>query len=360
MKAQFRSIATIMAKSFRDKIDDYKDTVFAIIGFGNLFRFNSNTKAMDAGVKLAQGRKFKTTTSNRNSPNNTVTPDLCIQLSETAAIVAEVKISFPKKQEHWIDDLNQLVSYDDKLANWWTSDLTIQNLCIVLLPHQTRSVMVNEFFTQKIAEGQIKFDRPFSIVEFNRSDQNNEHYFFRKVSGDIPVSEEKDTALKYGISVPTEKLMLHYEKHKLYDSKPPMPYLLHIIWENVILRSVSDSHNLAEVRKNSKIEVLTSVDNITKELYENCSFKGFNFDESEHQPRMPLTAWVRNSIASLVAFKYAEWINKDDGTCKIFFKRLDDVFESFIQLCSKHGIDIEDIEGSEVQIELFKDKESPT
>lgn len=360
MKAQFRSTATVMAKSFRDKIDDYKDTVFAIIGFGNLFRFNNKTKTMDNSIKLAQGRKFKTTALNRISPNNSVTPDLCIQLNSESAIIAEVKISFPKNQEHWIDDFNQLVSYDDNLANWWTSDLTIKNHSIVLLPHQTRSVMVNEYFAQKNAEGQVKFERPFSIVEFNRSDQNNEHYFFRKISGDIHASEEIDKALKYGIPVPTEKLMLHYEKHKLYDSKPPMPYLLYIIWENVILRSVTDSHDLSGVRKNSKIEVLTSVDDITKELYENCSFKGFNFDESEHQPKTPITSWVRNAIASLTAFKYAEWINKEEGTCKIYFKRLDDVFESFIQLCSDHGIDTEDIEGSAFQIDLFKDEKSPS
>lgn len=342
-----------MAKTFQDKVDDYKDTVFAIIGFGNLFRFNNKTKSMDENVKLSQGRKFKTSSSNRISPDNTVTPDLCIQLDNDNGIVSEVKISFPKNQEHWIDDFKQVMSYDDNLKNWWTSDSTIKNHNIVLLPHQSRSVIVDEYFKQKKKEGHIKFERPFSIVEFNRSDQSNGYYFFRKLSGEIKASEEIVQNLKYGIQVPTEKLMLHYEKHKLFDSRPPMPYLLHIIWENVILRFASDIQELTRIRK---IEISTSVESITKDLYENCSFKGFNFDESEHQPKVPLTSWVKDAINALIKFKYAEWKNKEEGSCKIIFKRFDDVFENFINLCLEYNIDTEDLEGSEHQEELFKSK----
>jgi hypothetical protein len=345
-----------MAKTFRDKVDDYKDTVFAIIGFGNLFRFDNKTQSMDESVKLAQGREFRTSSSNRISPDNIVTPDLCIQIGNDKGIAAEVKISFPKNQEHWADDFNQLMKYDDNLENWWTADSKIQNHDIVLLPHPSRSVMVEEYFQKQSSQGEVKFERPFSIVEFNRSDQSNGYYFFRKRSGEMKADEEIAEKLKYGIQVPTEKLMLNYEKHKLYDSKPPMPYLLHIIWESIILRFASDSQDLSQSRK-TKIEIVTSVEKITKELYDNCSFKGFNFDESDHQPKVPLTSWVRTAVHALVTFKYAEWINQSEGTCKIYFnKRLNDVFETFINLCLEHNIDTEDIEGSEYQEELFKSK----
>jgi len=42
----------------RDKIDDYKDTIFAITGFINLYRYDDNKKSMRSDVIVFQGRRL--------------------------------------------------------------------------------------------------------------------------------------------------------------------------------------------------------------------------------------------------------------------------------------------------------------
>lgn len=344
-----------MAKTFYEKGDDYKDTVFALIGFANFFRFDSDTRTMNENVKVAQGRRMQTSNLNKVSPGNVVTPDLIIQLDETKGVAAEVKISFPRNNDHWEDDFKQLLKYDDDLEGWWTENKKITNHDIVLLPHQSRAAAVEEYFREKTESGEITFERPFAIVEFNRSDQRNVYYFFRKMYGEITVSAELSNQLKYGIEVPLDILLSHYERHKIYDTKPPMPYFLLILWENVILRWASDKPEFERVRKNSKLTIGTNINAITKELYEYCSFKGFNFTEEEHQPKMPLKIWVIDAINSLVKFNFAKWLNQSEGTCEIYFKKYDEVYKLFVDKCMEYSIDVEDLEGSEYQAKLFRE-----
>ncbi len=340
-----------MPKTFLEKVDEYKDTVFAIIGFANLFRFDKTTNAMREEVKISQGRRMKTSSANKVSPDNTITPDLTIQVNEQNGVLAEVKISFPQNNEFWDDDFKQLLSYDDELENWWTDN--IRNHDIVLIPHQTRAIAVQEFYLKKKEEGSISFNRPFSIVEFARIHQAKGFFNFRKIFGEITASQEVSYSLKYGVPVPMEKLMLHYEKHKIYDSKPPMPHFLALLWENVILRWASERGEFRNLRKNSKLQIETNVDAITQELYEYCSFKGFNSGEEDYQPKMPLKSWVIEGINALVKFNLAEWINQNEGICKIIFKKMDAVFHKFIELCEEHGIDTEDLEMGNKQGNLF-------
>jgi hypothetical protein len=342
-----------MPKSFLEKIDDYRDSVFAIIGFANLFRFNSQTKDFNSNVKVAQGRKMRTSERNKICPDNTVTPDVLIQIDDAKGVVAEVKISFPNNQDFWVDDFRQLMKYDDDLTNWWTENLKVAHTNLVLLPHESRSVKVTEALQKKQQSGEIVLSRPFSIVEFHRSDQRKTFYFFRKIFGDIPAATEVSDSLKYGVQVPLDVLMLHYEKHKIYDSRPPMPYLLFIMWQDVISRWASEKPEFAGLRKNGKLVINATVDLIADEMYEYCSFKGFNYTEDENQYKVPLRNWVVDAIDALAKFQMAKWVKIEEGNCEIYFRKYGSIFEQFVDKCIEHNIDIADVEGVEYQPELF-------
>jgi len=54
------------------------------------------------------GRRMATSTENRISPSNVVTPDCVVQFQESQGLVAEAKLGLPRNEEIWDDDIKQL------------------------------------------------------------------------------------------------------------------------------------------------------------------------------------------------------------------------------------------------------------
>jgi len=339
-------------KSFEERINDYTDSIFAIIGFVNLFRFDDATQTTREDIKIFQGRRMQTSSSNKISPNTEVTPDFCIQDSNNKGIVGEVKKSFPKKQDFWMDDFKQLMSYDDDLLNWLTDSGKIDDHEIVLLPEQSRARAVIRYFEEH-KDKDIKFTKNFIIIEFNRNDQAEAYFFFRKEYGSFKYFSVIDSRLEEGVMVPLIKLMPIYEKIKLYDSRPPLPYLIFLIWENVIMLRASTDEHFASLRRNSKLPIDITIDEIVEELHDNYSFKKLNAGNSSHQPKVPTKSWVKESINALVSFKLAKWKDESLGECTVYFKKFTNTLKTFIDLCTGQKLDIET---EEKQMELFDKK----
>ncbi len=342
------------SKKFQEQIDDYKDSICAIIGFMNLFRFDDNTKKMRKDIKVAQGRRMKTSASNRITPDNEVTPDLCVQGPSNKGVVGEVKKSFPANQDLWKDDFAQLMSYDDDLLNWLTTSGKLDDHEIVLLPEQSRSRTVKKYFEDRNGT-EIKFTKNFIIVEFNRNDQAKGYFFFRKEYGTFKYFKDVDAKLEQGVPVPLDKLFLSYEKIKLYDSKPPLPYLLHLMWENIILLRASDDKGFSALRKNSKLPIDITVDQIVDELHDNYSFKSLNADNGAHQPKVPVKSWIKEAINALISFDLAEWKNEPCGECTVYFKKFGDTLKTFIDLCIENKVGTS---SDEKQMDLFENKKT--
>ena len=91
-------------QSVLDDIDDYQDSVFAIIGFANFYRYDDDTKTIRDDVLVFQGRRLtpspaKAINSDGN-PVEFVTPDVGILLPANTGVLAEVKKSFPADEQH--------------------------------------------------------------------------------------------------------------------------------------------------------------------------------------------------------------------------------------------------------------------
>jgi hypothetical protein len=272
---------------------------------------------------------MRTSGANRVSPENEVTPDLCICDLEKNGIIGEVKRSFPRNHDYWIEDFKQLMKYDDKLSNWMTESKQVNNLQIVLLPEQTRARDLVKFYEEHKGKD-ISFENNFVIVQFNRNDQAKSYFFFRKEYGTLNVFTEEDKKLESGISVPLEKLMLHYEKIKLYDSQPPLPYLLFLIWENIVMRKAYENENIKNKRK---ISVILNVDDIIKELRINYTFNQINSHNDSNQQEIPKKSWIVEAINALASFDLAKWQDDKKDNCIIYFSRYRDTLKTFIDLC---------------------------
>ena len=333
-------------KSFRERIDDYTDSVFAIIGFINLFRFDDKAKKMRDNIKVYQGRRMRTSSSNRISPDNDVTPDFCIYDTSNKGVVGEVKKAFPENRDYWMDDFQQLMSYDDNFLNWMTKTGTIDDHEIVLLAEQTRSQAVKDYFEER-KDKEILFTKNFVIVEFNRNDQVKAFFFFRKMYGGFRLFPQIDTRLHEGVPVTIEKLMPHYEKIKLYDAKPPLPYLLHLIWENVIMLRASQDEHFKTARK---LTIEITIDEIMEELHRNYSFSQLTADDDTYRPKIPLKPWIVESMNALITFKLAKWKDRTTGECIVYFKKFKETLKTFIDFCNKSMLDTE---MERKQLELF-------
>lgn len=339
----------------REEIDDYLQTIHAIVGFINFFIYDPDTKKKKDDVVVFQGRRFvpslEKSINQKGEKVNYVTPDICILLPSKNGILGEVKKSFPRDQEKWFKTFKQMQSYDDDLTGWPSIDEKVNFHDIVLLLHQSRGAAVREFFENHKGK-EICIERPFTIVEFNRSDEGKGYFFFRTALGRI--SEQTiDNILKYGKQVPMNIFITSYSTIKIYDDEPPLPYLMQLIWENVVSSKASESVRFEKLRRNQKIDVDIKIDNIIDVLYQCFSFRILysKGKESVRQPKIPKREWIMNACQKFVDLKEAEWCEQGKTSIKFFFRQYKDVLSHFIELCA-------DEDQEYMQPKLFKDQES--
>jgi hypothetical protein len=274
-----------------------------------------------------------------------VTPDLGILLPTNTGVLGEVKQSFPADQSYWFDAFDQLISYDDDLTGWPSTSEKVASHDLLLLLHQSRAVAVRKFYESN-KNGRISFVRPFCMVEFNRSNQSQAYIFFRTVTGNL--SERSiDQRLETGVQVPMAKLTGTYSAIKLWDSEPPLPYLLAVIWEHVINLKASEDPKYPALKKRQKITVEVSVKEIVEELHTRFSFNLLSPEANDRQPRIPKQEWVQRACDKLVSVGDADWSNRSEGKLKVRFTRLDSVLEHFKEVCA-------DEPSTDAQLSLFK------
>lgn len=319
------------ADKIRDEIDNYKDSIYAIVGLMNFYAYNSDSRKMVEEVKLFQGRKLES----ENGPGGKgkkpefVTPDIGVLDENNRGVLGEVKCSFPKSQDHWMDDFEQLMSYDQSLSGWPSPDKKVLSHDIILLLHHSRGQAVERFYLERNGK-EINFSRPFSIIEFNRSDQRKAYIFFRIKNGAV-TNPRVQKQLQDGVPVPMNVFIEKYSKLKIYDCEPPLPYLLEIIWSNVIVPVASEDSRFLRLRKKQKFELEFDVDGIVAELTNGYSFNQLNAD-GDGQPQMPKKEWVLRAISTLVNSGEARWIQTNEKVL-IDFRKFDDILEHFISIC---------------------------
>ena len=156
----------IAAERWGELIDDYMDTIHAMVGFANFYRYDDDTGRMREEVVIMQGWRFTPVEPPGDDGElpDYVTPDLAVMHREDAGVVAEVKKSFPKDKSLWADDFRQLMSYDTDLEGWPSASERVTTHDVVLVVHHSRSTAVRDYYLEQAKAGQVSFRKPFAIV----------------------------------------------------------------------------------------------------------------------------------------------------------------------------------------------------
>lgn len=99
---------------FENRIDNYEQTIQAIVGFINFFRYDTEKKEMRREVIVFQGRRFSPSTgksiTEKGENVDYVTPDIGILLPTKNGVIGEVKRSFPSDQNLWHKTFKQIMN----------------------------------------------------------------------------------------------------------------------------------------------------------------------------------------------------------------------------------------------------------
>jgi hypothetical protein len=137
------------------------------------------------------------------------------------------------------------------------------------------------------------------------------------------------------VPVPMAALLSQYSVVKLYDSEPPLPYFLHIIWQEVIAPKAYEKLAGGSLRRKQKVEVEITVEQLTQELRDKFSFKALFQREDARQPQIPEREWVYRACDALVSQELAEWADrKGKAHLTVFFQVIEgDLLSEFVSIC---------------------------
>ena len=183
-----------------------------------------------------------------------------------------------------MDDFEQLMSYDVDLTGWPSQDGRVDQHDVVLIIEQGRAVRVRKFYESNT--GTIKFTRPFIMVQINRSDNRQPYYFFQRVFGTLS-DASLDTVLEEGKKVPMKVFLEKYSTVKLYDAEPPLPYLMELIWTQVVVDAARLTPGFGKLRKRQKLPIDLKVEEIVQRLREGFSFQSIDAHATDGSPSFP-------------------------------------------------------------------------
>lgn len=326
-------IPTLTLEQVKERIDEYKGTIHALQAFVSLTTWDKTERQKRSDTIFSFGRRMSTSPKNLVIPNSEITPDTVIQVSKQIGYVVEAKYSMPRDSQHWGDDANQILKYDDDLTGWWTDDGKIIAYNNIMLIHWSRSVQFIEFLENWIAKGNIKLSPTTAIVEFTKSDNAKEFYNLRLLWGQIANAELART-LRYGTMIPIEKVVGTYGSKKFYDAEPKVvEFTMSIIWQDYLNeRANRDLYN----KKLGGIPVYIKLDELTTELQR-------LFGQHSTSPRdveFPHKNWIQAAMDEFVNIKLARRLdeNPDGYDYLVIFRKINkELLEYFVENRRKAG-----------------------
>lgn len=150
-------------------------------------------------------------------------------------------------------------------------------------------------------------------------------YLFRVEYGQpsfVPVRDR----LASPIAIPGHVIAVNYGRFKLWDSRPPIPYLMDLIWREVVADRAAGHDRFATLRRNSRLPIELSVLEVAEYLRENFSFNQLlSADaadaERSNQPSVPRTDWIRAALGAFVDSGQGRWLDQQRERCEIDYQK---------------------------------------
>ena len=120
-------------ESIKNEVDNYIRTVQALKAVANELLFDDASRKLVSEGKAYFGRRLDTSSNNRISPNNQVTPDLVISLPLKQNVVVEAKLAMSGDTDLRKSKLIETQKYDDDLTGFDTNVTKVTGHDLILL-----------------------------------------------------------------------------------------------------------------------------------------------------------------------------------------------------------------------------------
>ena len=217
-----------------------------------------------AGARLRQGPRMRT------AGGTVVTPDMTLEVEGWGGAgyraVGEVKSSFPKYRAAVDQMVRQVRHYDGDLVGW-TADM--QGGGDRRIDHDIIITVGSEHALDFAAGLPVAFrDRgvevksPLSIISimYRGGDDDPDQFLLKRSFGTISHKKAHD-GLGKGWLIDEHEVMKEVDGTKFYDSKPPLPYIMSVLWSQVF-PNILHGKKLKAFRIDMEVPIDMEVDRI--------------------------------------------------------------------------------------------------
>lgn len=239
------------------EITAYKFTMDAIACLEHIFH---NL----AGAKFRQGQRMK------SGRTTSVTPDMVFEsaggpYSPGYRAVCEIKASFPHHPAALDRVVTQIRHYDNDLGGWGTGSAAAggprANHDIIIATRFKQAGVFAAGLPAAFRDRCVKIERRLSILGIvSRKGSNGDLFWVEKLSGTISHAKVND-ALAKGVAIDAYGLLEEHGSTLFYDSRPPLPYIMAVLWIHVFPNLVHDRRR-KKLHKDKGVLIDVEVDRV--------------------------------------------------------------------------------------------------
>lgn len=288
----------------RAEIDAYMFTIQSMLGLEKIF-------AETLQIRVRHGPKMDT------SAGHEVTPDMSLEVTGGRLAgyraINEVKSRYPTHEPALRRLARQLQQYDDIRPGWSLPDVRHRPGppaydLILTVPADQAADYANNLPGYLRTCG-VVITREFCIVGFGLdSSDGDERLHTKKVYGRLSIPDI-DRVLAKGDALDMYGLLDELAPIKFYDSNPPIPYTMSILWSRVFLGMIHGKKR-RDVRRGRTVKISVTIERLHKLVSKFAP---------PSNPRCIKTSWVTAALDKFVAVKLAR--KAKEGEYEIWYRQ---------------------------------------
>lgn len=249
----------------------------------------------------------------RTAGGAVVTPDMVLEAEEGRGgagyrAVGEIKSSFPQHRSAVDQMVRQVSHYDGELAGWEDEASSggrdrRDDQDIVIVARSEHAPGFAAGIPAAFGERGVEIKSPLSILGIRREAGNGDatRLVLRRTFGTIS-HKKAHAALGRGWSIDAYSLMNKLNRTKFCDSRPPLPYIMSVLWF-LVFPSLVHAKKRKKARMNKEILIDVDVDRIQKlaSKYAHPS-----------NPGCVKRAWVKDAMEEFARIGLAERTGRDE------------------------------------------------
>jgi len=237
-------------------------------------------------------------------------PDFILQYDDdNKGILGEIKSSITYNEQYLKRDLyRQINKYCKDIIGWETDDGKVLNHDLLCIFHVSDVGRVIRLVTESLDNVELIIDKNFSIAEFTETSSpkygGGDIFLVKHEYGNLDC-KELEQHLKDGLEFSIDLLTQEYEKIKFTRTRPPIEYIMELLWFN-IFRIFAENPDTKEI--------VVTLEELLVQLY-NYYISWSRIEGEYSQIRK---SWIKDTMDMFVNIELAEIIEEVPMTYKVF------------------------------------------